>query len=50
LILSPKKREEVVVIGRKKGKMPEVEFNLKVIRQIKKRKKKVCKGNSKHPN
>jgi len=30
---------EVIVIGRKKKKMPKVEFDMKAIREIKKRKK-----------
>jgi hypothetical protein len=33
------KREEATAIGRKKGKMPQVEFNSKAIKEIKKRKK-----------
>jgi hypothetical protein len=35
---------------RKKGKMPQVEFDLEAIREIKKRKKGVCKGYSKQSN
>lgn len=34
-------------VGPKKVNMPQVEFNLKAIREIKKRKKEVCKENSK---
>ena len=50
-------REEVTIIGRnqkkrgrKKGQMPKVDFDLKAIRKIKKRKKEICKGNLKHSN
>jgi len=34
-------------VGPKKINMPQVEFNFKSIKEIKKRKKEVCKGNSK---
>jgi hypothetical protein len=34
-------------VGPKKVNMPQVEFNLKAIKEIKKRKKEVCKGDSK---
>ena len=33
------KRGEVIVIARKKVKMPKVEFDMKVIKEIKKRRK-----------
>jgi len=36
-------REEVVVIARKKVKMPQVEFDLKAIKKIKRRKKKISR-------
>ena len=34
-------REEVIAIARKKVKMPQVEFDLKAIKKIKRRKKKI---------
>jgi len=37
-------REEVIVIARKKIKMPKVEFDLKAIKKIKRRKKKINRG------
>ena len=40
-------RKAVTAIGRKKVKMPQVEFDLRAIREIKKRKKDLCKTYSK---
>jgi len=37
----------VIVIARKKEKMPQVEFDLKAIRKIKKRRKRFYAGDSK---
>jgi len=41
------KTKEVIVIARKKEKMPQVEFDLKAIRKIKKRRKRFYARDSK---
>ena len=41
------KRKEVIAMARKKEKMPQVEFDMKAIRKIKKRRKRFYAGDSK---
>jgi hypothetical protein len=42
-----RERKEVIVIARKKAKMPQLEFNLEAIREIKKRRKRFYARHSK---